>query len=207
MANDKPANTDNSYSENESKFLSAIEKYAKQQRDALISETELFEKQALEKAEEEGLRDAYNLIHKEQDAMKASISADMAKKEADGNLMIFKKRQQITQEVFAKATAKLQEYTKTSAYQNKLIAYAKECADYFEDATVEICLNKQDMKYADKITKVFKGNSTVKEVTDILIGGLRVYCPDRQIAVDKTLDSKLEEQRDWFYINASLQVK
>ncbi|MEE0264518.1 MAG: hypothetical protein UD936_02730, partial [Acutalibacteraceae bacterium] len=62
MANEKPSN--NNYSENESKFLSAIEKYAEQQREALISETELFEKQAMQKAEEEGLRDAYNLIHK-----------------------------------------------------------------------------------------------------------------------------------------------
>lgn len=205
MANEKPSN--NNYSENESKFLSAIEKYAEQQREALISETELFEKQAMQKAEEEGLRDAYNLIHKEQDAMKSAISADMAKKESEGNLLIFKKRQQITNQVFAKATEKLQEYTKTRAYYEKLVAYAKECAEFFDNATVEICLSKQDMQYANDITKLFKGECTVKEVADIIIGGLRVYCPERQIAVDKTLDTKLEEQREWFYINSDLQVR
>lgn len=207
MANDKPAKTSKSYSENESKFLSAIEKYAQQQREAMTSETELFEKQALQKAEEEGLIDAYNLIHKEQDAMKSAIAADLAKKEAEGNLEVFKKRQQITKEVFEKAKTKLQEYTKTSAYQDKLISYAKECADFFKDSTVEICLNKQDMKYADKISSIFKGEVSVKEVADILIGGLRVYCPSQQIAVDKTLDTKLEGQREWFYANASLQIK
>lgn len=207
MANDKPAQTSKSYIDNESKFLSAIEKYAQQQREAMTSETELFERQALQKAEEEGLIDAYNLIHKEQDAMKAEIAADLAKKEAEGNLEIFKKRQQITKEVFEKAKTKLQEFTKTSAYQDKMISYAKECADFFEDTAVEICLNKQDMKYADKISSVFKGEVTVKEVADILIGGLRVYCPSKQIAVDKTLDTKLEGQREWFYANASLQVK
>lgn len=207
MANDKPAQTSKSYIDNESKFLSAIEKYAQQQREAMTSETELFEKQALQKAEEEGLTDAYNLIHKEQDAMKSAIAADLAKKEADGNLEIFRKRQQITKEVFEKAKIKLQEYTKTSAYQDKLISYAKECADFFNDSAVEICLNKQDMKYADKISNAFKGEVIVKEVADILIGGLRVYCPSQQIAVDKTLDTKLEEQREWFYANASLQIK
>lgn len=205
MANEKPSN--NNYSENESKFLSAIEKYAEQQREALISETELFEKQAMQKAEEEGLRDAYNLIHKEQDAMKSAISADMAKKESEGNLLIFKKRQQITNQVFAKATEKLQEYTKTKAYYEKLVAYAKECAEFFDNATLEICLSKQDMQYANDIIKLFKGECTVKEVADIIIGGLRVYCPERQIAVDKTLDTKLEEQREWFYINSDLQVR
>lgn len=205
MANEKPSN--NNYSENESKFLSAIEKYAEQQREALISETELFEKQAMQKAEEEGLRDAYNLIHKEQDAMKSAIAADMAKKESEGNLLIFKKRQQITKQIFEKAAKKLQEYTKTKAYYEKLVAYAKECAEFFDNATVEICLSKQDMQYSDDITKLFKGECTVKEVTDIIIGGLRVYCPERQIAVDKTLDTKLEEQREWFYINSDLQVR
>ena len=207
MANDKPAQTSKSYIDNESKFLSAIEKYAQQQREAMTSETELFEKQALQKAEEEGLVDAYNLIHKEQDAMKSAISADMAKKESEGNLLIFKKRQQITNQVFAKATEKLQEYTKTKAYYEKLVAYAKECAEFFDNATVEICLSKQDMQYANDITKLFKGECTVKEVADIIIGGLRVYCPSQQIAVDKTLDTKLEEQREWFYANASLQIK
>ena len=63
------------------------------------------------------------------------------------------------------------------------------------------------MKYADKISKAFKGEVTVKEVADILIGGLRVYCPSQQIAVDETLDTKLEGQREWFYANASLQIK
>lgn len=207
MANDKPAQTSKSYIDNESKFLSAIEKYAQQQREAMTSEIELFEKQALQKAEEEGLTDAYNLIHKEQDAMKSAIASDLAKKEADGNLEIFKKRQQITKEVFEKAKIKLQEYTKTSAYQNKLISCAEKCADFFNDSAVEICLNKQDMKYADKISKAFKGEVTVKEVADILIGGLRVYCPSQQIAVDETLDTKLEGQREWFYANASLQIK
>lgn len=205
MANDKPASK--GLGENESKFLNAIEKYARQQRDALVSETELFEKRVLQKAEEEGLRDAYNLIHREQDAMRASIAAEIAKKEAAGNLEIFKKRQQITEEVFAKAIAKLQDYAETSEYEKKLTESARECAEFFGNGKVEICLCKRDMKFADRLSDLFKGECTVKEVFDIKVGGLRVYCPERQIAIDRTLDAKLEQQREWFYVNSSLQVK
>ena len=78
MANDKPANK--RVGDNESKFLAAIEKFAQQQRDALQSETKDFEQRVMRQAEEEGLRDAYNLIHKEQDAMRASIAAELAKR-------------------------------------------------------------------------------------------------------------------------------
>jgi len=205
MANDKPANT--SVGDNESKFLAAIEKYAEQQREALQSETEIFEQKIIQKAEEEGLRDAYNLIHREQDAMKASIAADMAKKEAHGNLEIFKKRQKITEEVFAKATAKLQEYTKTPEYEKKLNTYAKECAEYFGNDNVELCMCKRDMPLGKKLAEQFAGNCTLKEAANITIGGFRIYSPDRQIAVDKTLDTKLQEQREWFYTNADLHVR
>lgn len=206
MADDKPIKNIK-LNENESKFLAAIEKYAKQQRDALLTETEIFEKKVLEQAEEEGLRDAYNLIHREQDIMRTAIASESAKREAAKNFEVFKKRQQITEDVFSKATEKLQEYTKTSEYKKSLEKYAKECSDFFGNSNVEICLNKKDMKFAETISSKFKGNATVKEVSDIKIGGLRVYCSEKQIAVDKTLDTKLEEQREWFYSNADLKVK
>ena len=89
MADEKTANK--AVEENESKFLKAIEKYAKQQRDALISETEIFEKEAIAKAEQDGLRDAYSLIHREQDAMRMKIASEMANEEAKGKLEIFKR--------------------------------------------------------------------------------------------------------------------
>lgn len=205
MANDKPANK--TLSENESKFLSALEKYAQQQKNELLCETEQFEKDMLEKAEEEGIRDAYKLIHSEQDAMRLAISADMAKKEADGNLAIFKRRQEITKEIFARAVTKLQEYTKTSDYEKKLVTDAQQCAEFLEDAPVELCLSKSDMKFSDKLTKIFKGTCTAKEVEDIKLGGFRAYCPSKEISIDKTLDTKLELQKDWFYANSTLQIK
>lgn len=205
MDNYRPS--DENLGENERKFLDAIEKYARQQREALISETELFEKKVMQKAEEDGLRDAYNLIHKEQDIMRTSIAAEIAKKEAEGNLEIFKKRQQITEEVFVRATKKLQDYTKTLEYEKKLINDAKECAEFFGNGKVEICLNKKDMKFTDKLSAIFKEECTFKEVSDIKIGGLRVYCSERQVAIDKTLDAKLEQQKEWFYANSYLQVK
>lgn len=205
MANDKPANK--SVGDNESKFLAAIEKFAQQQRDTLQSETKDFEQRVMRQAEEEGLRDAYNLIHKEQDAMRASIAAELAKKEAQGNLEVFKKRQQITEEIFAKATAKLQEYTGTPEYEKKLVGYAQECAQYFDKDDIELCIAKKDAAIANKLAKAFKGKCTIKEVADITVGGFRVYCPQKKIAVDKTLDTKLQEQRDWFYTNSDLQVR
>ena len=194
-------------SDNESKFLKAIEKYARRQQKALQNETEVFEKEMLEKAKQDGVRDAQALIDKERSAMRTKISADMAKKEADGNLEIFKTRQRMTEEIFRKASEKLTAYANTSDYEKKLLEYAKECADFFGKEDVEVCLCKKDMVFSAKVSAIFKGNCQVTEVTDIKIGGMRVYCPARQIAVDKTLDTQLLQQREWFYEHSDLKVK
>ena len=45
-------------------FLKAIEKYAEEQRSKIQSEAEDFRERELNKAEEEGLREAYVLIQK-----------------------------------------------------------------------------------------------------------------------------------------------
>ena len=193
--------------DNESKFLKAIEKYAKRQRMALKNETEVFEKEVIAKAEQDGLRDAQALITKEQSAVRARISADMAKKEAEGNLEIFKTRQKMTEEIFHKASQKLQSYAQTPAYEQKLLDYAKECAEFFGKDMVEVCLCKRDMKFADKISRLFYGECRVKEVMDIQIGGLRAYCPQQKISVDKTFDTQLQQQREWFYEHSDLKVK
>ena len=207
MAEKNSVNSVNKKKENESKFLKAIEKYARQQRKALQNETEVFEKEMLEKAKQDGVRDAQTLIIKEQSAMRIRISAEMAKKEADGNLEIFKTRQRMTEEIFQKASEKLSAYAKTADYEKKLIAYTKECADFFGKDDVEVCLCKRDMKLAAKISGIFHGECRVKEVTDIKIGGLRAYCPQQQIAIDKTFDTQLEQQKEWFYEHSDLKVK
>jgi vacuolar-type H+-ATPase subunit E/Vma4 len=206
MADEKTANK--AVEENESKFLKAIEKYAKQQRDALISETEIFEKEAIAKAEQDGLRDAYSLIHREQDAMRMKIASEMANEEAKGKLEIFKRRQEITRDVFAKAAEKLKAYAETSEYEKDMLEDARECAEFFGKSAVELCFCSRDISsLSRKLSKLFKGGCTVKEVSDIKIGGFRAYCPEKKIAADKTLDTRLEMQKGWFYENSGLKVK
>ena len=70
--------------EKTSKFLAAIQKYADEQKDNINNEVEQFKAEELKKATDEGLQDAYNLIHKEMDAMRTAISSEMAKRGEDG---------------------------------------------------------------------------------------------------------------------------
>lgn len=189
-----------------SKFLTAIQKYADEQRDKINSEVEQFKQAELKKAADDGLKDAYTLIHKEMDAMRTSISSEMAKYEAQGKAVLFKKRSEITADVFDRAKAKLEEFTLSDKYKEQLISDAKDIADYFGESSVTLYLRSKDMEFSDKLTSLFNGSCTAQAGSDIFVGGIRAVCYDSKIMIDKTLDTKLEEQKEWFYQNSGLKV-
>ena len=60
-------------------FLKAIEKYAEAQRTKIQSEAEDFKEKELNKAEEEGLREAYVLIQKKMSDIKMRVAAEIFK--------------------------------------------------------------------------------------------------------------------------------
>ena len=97
-------------------FLKAIEKYAEEQRSKIQSEAEDFRERELNKAEEEGLREAYVLIQKKMTDIRTQIAADLSRAETASRRKTFVRRKQIEDEVFEKAAKKLEAYTKTDKY-------------------------------------------------------------------------------------------
>lgn len=189
-----------------SKFLTAIEKYADRQKEKINREVEEFKNAEIKKASDEGLKDAYALIQREMAASRTKISSEMAKREESGKKKIFQKRSEITASVFEKAELELQKYTSTDEYKKLLLNDAKEIADFFGNKSIVLYLNKKDICMSDKLIALFTGKCSVKTANDISIGGIRALCEETQTVIDKTLDTKLESQKQWFFSNSGLKV-
>lgn len=187
-------------------FLNAIQKFADEQKYQIRSEVERFKAEELKKAEDEGIRDAHALIMQEMTAMRAGIAGELAKKEDEGRQKLYKRREEMVGEVFGKAKTKLLEYTKTEEYKAAVKADAKEAAEYFGGDTVVIYLKGDDMSLQSELSEIFGNNCSFKVASDITIGGLKAQCGSRGIVVDFTLDTKLENQKDWFLKNSNLKV-
>ena len=112
----------------------------------------------------------------------------------------------MTDEVFGLASEKLLAYAKTPEYAQKLRDSAGEIAALFGDNDCVLYLNERDLDAAGELQALFGGKAEVQADKTIQIGGVKGYCPAMRIIADETLDSKLEEQRDWFVENASLSV-
>lgn len=188
-----------------SSFLRAINKYAQQQSAEILREAEEFKKQEIEKATQEGLKDAYNLIQKEISFKKASIISEFSKKEQESRNELFKKRNEIVKDVFEKAQNKLKEFTTTEEYKSYIRKSANEIAGVFENNACVIYLNEKDADKAEIVRDVIT-NCDIQFDNSIAIGGIKGYCETLNILADDTLDSKLSLKHQWFCENSGLKV-
>ena len=194
-----------------SKFMIAINAYAQEQRDKIMREVEAQNSIELEKAEKEFREESYRTIQRKTGEVRSMISRELAGKEIAGKKALIERRNAIENEVFQRAAARLEEFTKTDAYKTYLRKAAIEarkvfagCGEEKMGATV-IYIRDRDKKCSPLIKTAF-GDCTVKVAQDILLGGLRAENTEIGRVVDVTLDVALQQQHEWFAENSGLTI-
>ncbi len=192
-------------SQKTSNFLKAINKFAKEQSDAIKREVEQFKKQEIEKANQEGIKDAYELIQKEIGTKKSQIVSDIARREQNSRKELFNKRNEITQSVFDDVREKLKDFVNSDDYTQYLKRSAQQIAELFGDNDCVIYIKEQDSNKVDMIKTIIT-DCTVEFDESIELGGIKAYCKALNILADNTLDSKLDDEYAWFAENSGLKV-
>ena len=187
-------------------FLKAIEKYAAEQRSKIESEAEAFKSKELNKAEEDGLKEAYVLLQKKMLSINTSIARELSKAENASRKSTFAKRQEIEDKVFERAKEKLLEYAGTDKYIQKLLESTKTVSEKLtaDDVTLYVC--ERDLKLKNKIISAFGRKCDVQASNEIQIGGIMGISRKVGLLADETLDTKLQNQREWFCENSGLTI-
>ena len=187
-------------------FLKAIEKYAAEQRSKIESEAEEFKSKELNKAEEDGLKEAYVLLQKKMLSINTGIARELSKAENASRKSTFAKRQEIEDKVFERAKEKLLEYAGTDKYITKLLESAKTVSEKLtaDDVTLYVC--ERDLKLKNKIISAFGRKCDVQASNEIQIGGIMGISRTVGLLADETLDTKLQNQREWFCENSGLTI-
>lgn len=189
-----------------SNFLKAINKYAAEQRKEIKTEAEEFRKYELQKAEAEVLRDAYFLIQHEMAEMKKNIASEVSKLEFEKRKELFAKRQSIMDDVLKKAQSKLLKFAETQEYVELLKNFAISISKILKKSGTVLYICKRDEKFIECIRESY-GKICKVEVSDkVKIGGILAVNKVMSLVVDETLDSKLEEQKEWFAENSKLNI-
>ena len=197
-----------SQNEKLSAFISAINEYAERQRLSILAETDEYTASQLERAEKEALNDASRMISRETADVRSSILRQMAGVELEGRKQLFEKRNAIEEKVFAQAKARLAKFTETDAYLDYLLRTVKGAMDAFADApqSTTFRLRSQDARYRDAIREAFGADCGFADDDTIHLGGLLAVNTALGRAIDATLDSRLEQQRETFRLEAELPI-
>lgn len=189
----------------ESKFLDAINKYAEHQKAQIAQEIEDYKNTKIEQATEQGLQDAYDLIHDDITKRKSAIVNDLAHKELALRNGLFSTRRKICDDVFEEARQKLSKFTHTEDYVRFLERSLKEIAERCGGDECELRIAPSDEDKRPLIERLIP-HATVITDNHIALGGVKAFCPKQSILMDDTLDTRLEEQRRWFVENSGLKV-
>ena len=189
----------------ESKFLSAINRYAEKQKALISAEVEEYKAQKIEQATESGLQDAYDLIQREIAARKRAIVTEYAQKEYALRRELYNDRQQMTDEVFAAAAEQIIAFTSTPAYRESFARSAAEAARICGDSPCVLYVCERDRALANDSLKLFY--EAVLEIDPaITLGGFKVMCARKGVLIDSTLDTKLLQERQRFTEYCGLKV-
>ena len=193
-------------SDKTSKFLNAIKEYSEKERRSVMDEARANKEEAVKKAEIQGKADADRYVKKLLSSSTSKVTSEYAVKNLEAQGKIFKKRGEMTDEIFRRAEEKLLDFAGSPEYKDKLLSYAEEIAQLFTTESCVISLKPADMGFADEIKSVFNSDTEIKEDVTIRLGGLRAYCPAKKLGADNTLDSKLEEEKKRFVNSADLKL-
>lgn len=189
-----------------SNFLKAINKYAREQRQELKTELERFKKYELEKAEAEVLRDAYHLIQREMSQMKKGISSEVSREEMICKKLMFQKRNDIKKKVFESVEKRLIDFTDTERYTGLMVDYAKTISKVLNKPGTTLYVCSRDLRLSQELKDAFGAQCSVEPSSYIKIGGILGMNSSMGIIADETIDSKLEDQSQWFDENSGLSV-
>ena len=189
-----------------SKFLEAITKDALRRKEKILKEIDDFNKEELEKAEDEALSEAYALIQGEISNTRSELRREYCLLEMEKRKQLFQRRSEITAQVFERAQDMLKEYAAADEYHSDFFKDLKQAAEQFSSGKVIIMIRSQDLPFENEIRALFPNNCTIEEDKTITIGGFRLKDLQHGLLADNTLDVKLEQQRDWFLENSGLSI-
>lgn len=190
-----------------SKFIQAITAYAEEQSDAIHREVEAFKEARLGRAEQEVLRESYVLIQHEQDEMRRQIARELSAQETAARHALFSKRREMMDAIFDRARQKLLDYAQTAEYQEDVKAsFAAMVGELPAEGTVYAVCARDEALMAE-LTPLCPEGSRIEVAEDITLGGLRGTNVAAGILLDDTLDTRLEQQHDWFTDHSGLTIE
>ena len=187
-------------------IIAAITAEADERQKEILEEADARLKKELERAEAEVLQESYELIRRKSAQIREDAGRTVSARQREGRKALFQKRDAIFHEVFDETAKRLLAFSASEEYPAFLTNSARAIAAQCGSDSVEIYLREQDLPHAPLIQQAFSGQAAVLPSTDIRLGGLVVFNGQKGLRFDDTLDTRLQEKRQWFMEHSGLTI-
>ncbi|MBP0979030.1 MAG: hypothetical protein J6C55_00055 [Oscillospiraceae bacterium] len=176
---------------------------ANSKADDLIFKAMTQKNELLEEKEIEVLQKKYKEINKETTEIRRKTTQYISDFEIKNKRQLLLKRDEFCNQIFENVFVKLCNFTKTDDYSKM---FEKKLSELRLENISDIVfyIKSDDQILCDLIKKKFGESLKIKQDVDIKIGGLKIVNKNTGLCLDETLDTKLMDQRSWFYSNAQL---
>lgn len=193
--------------ENELKrFENAILARAKKEKDAIISEIDEFKKSEYAKTREEILSSTAHNLKEELSELELYYKTKLSKKTMEYHKDLINKRNELAEKVFEEAKNFLINFASTDEYRISLSKAAENLGKEYSFDGWDMLMLKKDEKIANEIAAAFGNGCSILFSEDFSIGGFILYNTEKNIIIDQSYSTLLENQRDWFAENSGLEV-
>lgn len=178
-------------------FVDAINKNALKMRREIEKETKKLYNEEVQKLESEAeTRLEEKLAYAEND-IDTELNRAAAERKSAYRRDLYKRREELTQDVFNKASEILFDFTKKPEYDIFLVRSIKSVSEIFHSSFV-LYVRDADFERAKNALKISGLECVVQETSAIKLGGIIAECEAENKIINDTLDERLAQQRDWF---------
>ncbi len=184
-------------------FFKAINEASGEERTQMMAEIEEYRNKQLAQARIEADKKYVSLLNAaktrldSEDGIRAQERIYKLKKE------VAQMSENIINNVFERVTQMLTDFTKTEGYTSFVISSAKQMLQKCGEYPIEIYL-KPDDYYLSQTLEAISKTICVKTDDTIKIGGIYGVCKSKGIRLNDLLESRLNENRSWFYENSGI---
>ena len=184
-----------------------IERLASLEEEKILAEAKELEAEAYQQIKAEAKKDADALLAKElvEISSNASVEASLSQEEKTKKLV--ETREAYVTKIFKEAKNRLNEFVNSEGYKMYLIKHMEKISSLYQMSDSILKLRQNDTKYADDLVKAYGIDLTVEVSDEIKIGGYIIENKATNVVVDESLDTALENQKEWFYKTSGLMIK
>lgn len=158
----------------------------------------------LEDHKEEAIRQSETRIKAETVNSKQQLNQATAKSQLELKREYGKIQQELKDKIFHETSSLLQEFMKTSEYQDYLVNCILKAIAFASGNSMVIYINSTDKRHKNDLEKTCSISLSIS--TEDFMGGIRAVIKDRNILIDDSFKTALSNEYDKFFFSGGNEI-